>query len=139
MAEIHKLCAHYIECSYNADDDPVPEGELVIPKIVLTGESAALFMGIPSFNYCNIATVAEVVDTDELDKASETLKAQFPGLPGRYLEQMIVRTSVAATTLQAGTTVRIYVNSDNARLQLVRDELKLVNIWQDFNPTNMRN
>lgn len=89
------------------------EGAPVIPWFPAPPENVFLVIG----EWTKVSSAySRNVDID-LDKLAEELCQHYPGLPRSLHENYLLETAVAASTLPDGRRVRIFVDTDSAKIQ----------------------
>jgi len=102
--------------------------EPVIPAFPM-GMHNSHFLGIKTGGTSSLAIVKELVD--DPDELLVILQKTYPGLPAKYLEDMLIDVLVAADKLQLDGIFRAFVSEDQAALQNFSDETELITLWDD--------
>ena len=109
------------------EDEQAAAGEPVVPWFPAPVQN--LFIGTKSWKLVPYAIVSDDPAVDP-DVILESLKAQYPGLPGAMLENYVFAVAKAALELKLKTVVRIYCTEDSATIQIVgTDDTKV--LWSE--------
>jgi hypothetical protein len=125
---LHYLVAIHREGSAVTDADRAEwasPGEPVVPTFPTGAPNT--FLGLHSFREVPYAQV--VAGTFDPDEWADSLKAQFPGLPGELHEAYLMETIKVAILLEPGTVVQIYTDADSARIKAVDDDAHIYTLW----------
>lgn len=114
--------------SYAKPDEPL------IPAFPM-GSDCNHFLGAVSAGRATLAKTENIKFTPE--KMTQALIDMYPGLPAKYLEEIVIRLTVSLYTNKTrmkGKVFRCQVSGHDARLQDIKNPDELIPLWSDLNP-----
>ncbi len=102
------------------------EGDPVVPQFPHVGTNQ--WLSASSFEPAPYARVEER-DEINVDDYAAVLSAEYPGLPRELHEEYVLTTAKLAHMLPVGSTVRVYITQDTAKVLVIETE-EWIELWK---------
>lgn len=109
----------------------LPDGVAVMPSFPLG--QCNRFIGCGEDEYSDFAESRSIPDDFDYDEFVAKVVRTYPGLPVKYIEDLVVATAASVTPLKEGKVWRVFVTPESARLHSVEEDEEIVELWEHLN------